>query len=96
MHKLGHLLTLLSITLSLIVVSTGARFGVEASGNAGQTFYAGQTYFVSFSDGHDDNDGLSEGAPWASVSKVNSADLGSGDNVLFGGQGRDVRLTRRC
>ncbi|MGC9394789.1 MAG: hypothetical protein ACP5J4_08035 [Anaerolineae bacterium] len=44
---------------------------------------AGQTYYVSSSTGDDDNDGLSEGAPFATMTKVNSLDLQPGDSVLF-------------
>lgn len=43
----------------------------------------GLTYYVSSSDGDDDNDGLSEGAPFATVNKVNSLDLLPNDRVLF-------------
>lgn len=44
---------------------------------------AGQTYYVSSSTGNDGNNGLSEGAPFATVSKVNGLNLQPGDSVLF-------------
>ncbi len=44
---------------------------------------AQNTYFVSSSLGDDTNNGLSEGAPWQSLSKVGSADLQPGDVVRF-------------
>lgn len=44
---------------------------------------AGQTYYVSSSEGDDDNDGLSEGAPFATVAKVNGLALQPGDSVRF-------------
>ena len=44
---------------------------------------AGQTYYVSSFAGDDDNDGLSEAEPFATVSKVNGLDLQPGDSVLF-------------
>ncbi|MFN2286631.1 MAG: glycoside hydrolase, partial [Anaerolineae bacterium] len=44
---------------------------------------AGQTYYVSSSTGDDDNNGLSEAEPFATVSKVNGLDLQPGDSVLF-------------
>jgi hypothetical protein len=40
------------------------------------------TYYVSTS-GNDGNNGTSQGAAWATLSKVSSATLGSGDVVLF-------------
>ncbi len=47
------------------------------------TTAAGAIYFVSSSGGSDDNDGLSEGAPFETVTKVNSLNLQPGDQVLF-------------
>ncbi|MCP4543856.1 MAG: right-handed parallel beta-helix repeat-containing protein [Chloroflexi bacterium] len=44
---------------------------------------AGTTYYVSSSDGNDDGDGLSEGAPFETIAKVNALDLQPGDSVLF-------------
>ena len=41
-----------------------------------------KTYYVS-SKGSDKNDGLSEKAPWKTISKVNSAEYFEGDKVLF-------------
>ncbi len=41
-----------------------------------------QTYYVSTT-GSDENDGLSEAAPFATVGKINSLDLQPGDSVLF-------------
>ena len=43
----------------------------------------GTTYYVSESLGNDNNNGLSEGAPFESINKVNSLNLGPGDRVLF-------------
>ncbi|MCP4591536.1 MAG: hypothetical protein GY842_12400, partial [bacterium] len=52
---------------------------------AGRRVYvqAGLTYDVSSSGGGDDNDGVSEGAPFETISKVNGLDLQPGDSVLF-------------
>jgi parallel beta-helix repeat protein len=44
---------------------------------------ANMTYYVSSSEGDDDNDGLTELTPFETVGKVNSLDLGPGDRVLF-------------
>ena len=44
---------------------------------------AGTTYYVSSSEGDDDNAGTSEAAPFATGAKVNSLDLAPGDHVLF-------------
>ncbi len=41
------------------------------------------TYYVSSSFGDDSNNGLSEGEPFATVSRVNDLDLQPGDRVLF-------------
>ena len=37
------------------------------------------TYYVSSSAGDDDNDGLTEGSPFETVSKINTLDLLPGD-----------------
>jgi uncharacterized repeat protein (TIGR01451 family) len=50
---------------------------------AGYDLQAGTTYYVSSSGGNDDNDGLSEGAPFKTVAKVNTLDLQPGNQVLF-------------
>lgn len=42
----------------------------------------GTAYYVA-ANGNDENDGLSESAPWATLSRVNSAELKSGDAVFF-------------
>jgi hypothetical protein len=44
---------------------------------------AAATYYVSSSSGNDANNGLSEGTPFASISKVNSLNLQPGDRVYF-------------
>jgi uncharacterized repeat protein (TIGR01451 family) len=43
----------------------------------------GITYYVSQSDGEDNHDGLSEGAAFQTITKVNNLDLMPGDQVLF-------------
>jgi hypothetical protein len=72
---IGRLLSVVSVALSLVGVPLGTGEGIGVRN-------AGQTYYVSTS-GDDDNDGLSDGAPFATVSKVNSLDLQPGDRVLF-------------
>lgn len=44
---------------------------------------AGNVYYVSFTDGNDENDGKTAITPWKTVAKVNKAELASGDTVLF-------------
>ncbi len=44
--------------------------------------YTGTAYYVA-ANGNDENDGLSESTPWATLSRVNSAELNSGDAVFF-------------
>ena len=43
---------------------------------------AGKAYYVS-NNGNDENDGKSPETPWASLTKVNSFALQSGDGVFF-------------
>jgi hypothetical protein len=50
---------------------------------SGPNFPAALTYYVSSSMGNDNNDGLSEAAPIASINKVNNLDLQPGDHVLL-------------
>lgn len=44
---------------------------------------AGTTYYISSSEGSDDNDGLSTLTPFETVAKVNALDLQPGDQVRF-------------
>jgi hypothetical protein len=46
------------------------------------TIVSGTNYYVS-NNGNDNNDGLSEGKAWKTVSKVNSRTFKPGDNILF-------------
>jgi len=48
---------------------------VESNGNT--------TYYVSASDGDDNNDGLSAETPWQSLSKVNNGVFRAGDRILL-------------
>jgi hypothetical protein len=41
------------------------------------------TYYVSNSQGNDSNNGTSQNNPWKTVSKVNSSNFNSGDQILF-------------
>ena len=47
------------------------------------TYAANTTYYVSSSGGGDSNNGLSEGAPFATIARVNALNLEPGDQVLF-------------
>lgn len=51
-----------------------------SNGTASNTY---KTYYISSSDGNDQNDGLSKDKALASLSKVNSLSLSAGDKVLF-------------
>ena len=72
--------TWLFITVILLLVG----LSVPPVG-AGHNVYpqAGTTYYVSSSDGDDDNTGLSHETPFETIGKVNSLDLQPGDSVLF-------------
>lgn len=41
------------------------------------------TYYVDATDGNDSNDGLSTGAAWQTIGKVNGATFSPGDSILF-------------
>ena len=45
--------------------------------------YSGRIYYVSASSGDDARDGLSPATAWKTLKRVNDADLGFGDKVLF-------------
>ncbi len=62
-----------------MVLIFGAALDVFAQPSTPQA----ATYYVSSSQGDDDNDGLSESAPFATIHKVNGLDLDPGDQVLF-------------
>lgn len=65
------------VLVALLLVLLAGTSGVWAAPRVGQTYY------VSSSTGSDSNNGLSEAAPFATVSKVNSLNLQPGDSVLF-------------
>ena len=68
-------LTLLVTCMSIRpIVPAGASISIPA---------AVVTYYVSSSGGSDGYDGLSQGKPFATVSKVNNLNLQPGDQVLF-------------
>ena len=48
-----------------------------------QSFGSTADYFVSFTDGLDTNDGLSTGAPWKTLSKVNSSTFAAGKKIAL-------------
>ena len=71
-HVSKSVLTVLVLAaLALLAIRPGAVSG------------AGTTYFVSSSGGSDSNDGLSQGAPFRTIARVNSLALQAGDQVLF-------------
>ncbi len=45
--------------------------------------YEGNTYYVSSSEGSDDNEGTSANQPWKTLQKVNSTTFSPGDTILF-------------
>jgi hypothetical protein len=61
------------------VVCVASLFLVPADGVRA----ADTTYYVSSSEGDDDNNGLSDLTPFETIGKVNSLDLEPGDRVLF-------------
>jgi hypothetical protein len=69
-------------TLALLVACLSTGPIVPASASIPDPA-SGVTYYVSSSGGSDGYDGLSQGKPFATVSKVNSLDLQPGDQVLF-------------
>ena len=79
--KTSNIFRLLCLWLCLsLLVSASNLPGTTASG---QKLPLGTTYYVSSSLGDDSNNGLSEGEPFATISKVNELDLQPGDHVRF-------------
>jgi len=68
-----------------ILAGLGLLFAlVRTTALAAQTMApSATTYYVSKSMGDDNNNGLSEGAPFENISKINNLNLQPGDQVLF-------------
>jgi hypothetical protein len=66
----------LAVIFLLLVAVFSAALPLSASPTA-------VTYYVSSSSGNDNNDGLSEAQPFATIAKVNALNLQPGDQVLF-------------
>lgn len=80
LHKKSKFTRYLSSLLAIIIcLSFGLSFAVYAA--EGST--SGTTYYVSDSVGNDENDGLSENAPWKSIERLAQVTLTAGDRVLF-------------
>ncbi len=73
-----QLLALFAMLLAGLTIGLAPRLA-----DAAPSSQSGVTYYVSSSTGDDDNNGLSEGAPFATIGKVNSLTLQPGDRVLF-------------
>jgi hypothetical protein len=67
---------LLVMLLALVLSAGSGAFALGVSPAEGTTYYVAN-------DGDDDNDGLTPGTAFATVGKVNTLDLQSGDRVLF-------------
>jgi parallel beta-helix repeat protein len=70
------------------MIKTAVRFAIllvllVAATPAPAARAADTTYYVSSSEGDDGNDGLTQLAPFETISKVNTLDLEPGDQVLF-------------
>jgi hypothetical protein len=79
--KLSNLFRLLCLWLCLTLLASLSS--LPGSATPGQPLLASTTYYVSSSLGNDFNNGLSEGKPFATISKVNGLDLQPGDHVRF-------------
>lgn len=75
-------------------VSAGALAGAATGTGAADGAVVGDIFYVDPA-GSDSNDGLSTGAAWATIGKVNATTLGPGDEVLFkrGGTWTGTTLT---
>ncbi len=71
------------IILLMLLVTMVTTMEVEAAMSPHAPAAPGPTSYVSSSEGNDDNDGLSEDTPFATVAKVNALDLQPGDSVRF-------------
>jgi parallel beta-helix repeat protein len=58
------------LILSMLLVSSSA-------------FVEGATYYVDFSNGNDQNNGLSEASPWKTLAKITSSKFAPGDIILL-------------
>ncbi len=77
--KTSHKSRVVLLAISLLVLSSALPYPTDAATHRA----AGTTYYVSSSDGLDGNNGLSEGAPFQTIAKVNALNLQPGDRVLF-------------
>jgi len=68
--------TLLIIPFTLPPIISSSPFPVISEAWAA-------TYYVDATNGNDGNNGLSEAAPWKTISKVNSSTFTPGDQILF-------------
>ncbi len=76
-HKIKRLVSFLLTLLIAAVIpfSFSASAGGESAG--------GTTYYISSSDGNDENSGTSESSPWKTLSKLSGLTLTAGDRVLL-------------
>jgi hypothetical protein len=75
-------------SLAFAVLFLGLFFGFSGKASAA-------TYYVDFTGGLDTNNGLSEGAAWKTITKVNAITFVAGDSLLFkrGETWTGIRLT---
>jgi len=78
-RKVSIFLLILFLSLEQIG-GTGSR---EVRGLPASNSYSGTVYYVDPGNGSDSNDGQSPSSAWKTLQKVNEADLGDGDAVLF-------------
>lgn len=74
------------IVTPLIEQAEARKAEIESAENhytAADVKGAGKCYYVSFSQGNDENDGLSPEKPWKTITKVSTASIPEGSVVLF-------------
>ncbi|MCR8660415.1 LamG-like jellyroll fold domain-containing protein [Paenibacillus endoradicis] len=73
-NKMTRLFIVFALMLTLLAPALSPSVAHAASGT---------TYYISSSEGNDNNNGTSESSPWQSLDKVNSQKFQAGDKVLF-------------
>lgn len=69
-----------SLSLILVLTMVMSFFALLGTNKA---YATGNTYYVSYSDGNDSNNGTSSTTPWKTLSKVGSMTYGEGDQILL-------------
>lgn len=81
MKKAKLLMRIMSVAMAAAMLTQAMV--TSAAENDVETKTTGTTYYVDSSSGNDENNGISENAPWKSLEKVNNTVFQPGDQILF-------------